>query len=110
MERLRSLLVILFLLKIRLSRSDHAAEYIYIYVYCERRVFIFVSVGYFLESTVIPLISFFVGSCLFKGMYHGPFLFFLFLSLSLFCTSGFADAGASETQRLDFYTRFLLQK
>ena len=56
---------------------------------------------------MIPLISFFfVGSCLFKGTYHGPFLFFLFLSLSLFSTSGFANTGASETQRLDFYKRF----
>ena len=55
---------------------------------------------------MIPLISFFVGSCLFKGTYHGPFLFFLFLSLSLFSISGFVNAGASETQRLDFIHGF----
>ena len=55
---------------------------------------------------MIPLISFFAGSCLFKGTYHGPFLFFLFLSLSLFSTSGFANAGVSETQRLDFIQGF----
>ena len=55
---------------------------------------------------MIPLISFCVGSCLFKGTYHGPFLFFLFLSLSLFSKRGFTNAGASETQRLDFIQGF----
>ena len=55
---------------------------------------------------MIPLISFFVGSCLFRGMYHGTFLVLsIFLSLSIFYfTGGFVNAGASETQRLDFYT------
>ena len=69
--------------------------------------FFILTIGYFLESTVIPLISFFVGSCLFKGTYHGLFLFFLFLSLSLFPTSGFANAGASETEVGFLYKVFI---
>ena len=47
---------------------------------------------------MIPLTFLFVGSCLFKGTYHRP-LFVLSVSLSLFYfTSGFGNAGASETQ------------
>ena len=58
---------------------------------------------------MIPLISLFVGSCLFQGTYHGPFLFSsIFLSLVVFSLSGFFNAGASETQRWDFYTKVLL--
>ena len=78
------------------------------YICCERRVIIFVHTFTFCQHRD-TLYIFFVGSCLFKGTYHGPFLFFLIFSLSIFYfTSGFVNAGASETQRLGFYTRFLL--
>ena len=57
---------------------------------------------------MIPLISLFVGSCLFQGTYHGPFLF-SFVSLSWsFSLSGFFNAGANETQRCNFYKKVLL--
>ena len=56
---------------------------------------------------MIPLISLFVGFCLFQGTYHGPFFCsVLFFSLVVFSLSGFFNAGASETQRCSFIQGF----